>query len=359
MFVVIWTSSWKLEVNKTELKIHKLFHRTQSVSVFDIKNVRIGEKQDVTLYDMDDKKVLTVDALSDNYNRFLKNFPNVEALASASLEEVYKMWEGLGYYRRAKHIHESAQIILEKYQGVFPYEYDAILSLKGIGEYTAGAISSIAYGKQVPAVDGNVLRIISRYYLIKENIAETKVQKKIYQIVQELILNHDASAFNQGMMDLGATICKPVHPLCLECPIQKGCLAFKKKQMDVLPINIKKIKKQEISYITGIITYQNKYLLIQNPPGGLLENLYGFVQYDEESPYSFISSFQEEYQQNIMIQAHIKDIKHVFSHRTWRMHVYHFVLDKEIENMYTLEEINQLPLSTAHMKVLKAYLSSF
>ena len=100
MFVVIWTSSWKLEVNKTELKIHKLFHRTQSVSVFDIKNVRIGEKQEVTLYDMDDKKVLTVDALSDNYNRFLKNFPNVEALASASLEEVYKMWEGLGYYRR-------------------------------------------------------------------------------------------------------------------------------------------------------------------------------------------------------------------------------------------------------------------
>ena len=301
----------------------------------------------------------TTETVIPYYNRFLKNFPNVEALASASLEEVYKMWEGLGYYRRAKHIHESAQIILEKYQGVFPYEYDAILSLKGIGEYTAGAISSIAYGKQVPAVDGNVLRIISRYYLIKENIAETKVQKKIYQIVQELILNHDASAFNQGMMDLGATICKPVHPLCLECPIQKSCLAFKKKQMDVLPINIKKIKKQEISYITGIITYQNKYLLIQNPPGGLLENLYGFVQYDEESPYSFISSFQEEYQQNIMIQAHIKDIKYVFSHRTWWMHVYHFVLNKEIENMYTLEEINQLPLSTAHMKVLKAYLSSF
>ena len=301
----------------------------------------------------------TTETVIPYYNRFLKNFPNVEALASASLEEVYKMWEGLGYYRRAKHIHESAQIILEKYQGVFPYEYDAILSLKGIGEYTAGAISSIAYGKQVPAVDGNVLRIISRYYLIKENIAETKVQKKIYQIVQELILNHDASSFNQGLMDLGATICKPVHPLCLECPIQKDCLAFKKKQMDVLPINIKKIKKQEISYITGIITYQNKYLLIQNPPGGLLENLYGFVQYDEESPYSFISSFQEEYQQNIMIQAHIKDIKHVFSHRTWWMHVYHFVLNKEIENMYTLEEINQLPLSTAHMKVLKAYLSSF
>ena len=262
----------------------------------------------------------TTETVIPYYERFLENFSTIEALASASLEEVYKMWEGLGYYRRAKHLHESAQIIVEKYQGKFPYEYNDILSLKGIGEYTAGAISSIAYGKQVPAVDGNVLRIISRYYLLKENIAETKVQKKIYQIVQELILNQDASAFNQGMMDLGATICKPVHPLCSRCPIQKECLAFKNKQTDVLPINIKKIKKQEISYITGIITYQDKY------------------------------------HQDLIIQAHIKDIKHVFSHRTWFMHVYHFVLEHEIEGMYTLEEIEALPLSTAHLKVLKAYL---
>ena len=254
----------------------------------------------------------TTETVIPYYERFLENFPTIEALASASLEEVYKMWEGLGYYRRAKHLHESAQIIVEKYQGKFPYEYNDILSLKGIGEYTAGAISSIAYGKQVPAVDGNVLRIISRYYLLKENIAETKVQKKIYQIVQELILNQDASAFNQGMMDLGATICKPVHPLCSRCPIQKECLAFK--------------------------------------------NLYGFVQYDVESPYSFVSSFQEKYHQELIIQAHIKDIKHVFSHRIWFMHVYHFVLEHEIEGMYTLEEIEALPLSTAHLKVLKAYL---
>ena len=111
--------------------------------------------------------------------------------------------------------------------------------------------------------------------------------------------------------------------------------------------NIKKIKKQEISYITGIITYQDKYLLIQNTPGGLLENLYGFVQYDVESPYSFVSSFQEKYHQELIIQAHIKDIKHVFSHRVWFMHVYHFVLEHEIEGMYTLEEIEALPLSTA------------
>lgn len=298
----------------------------------------------------------TTETVIPYYIHLLEVFPTIEKLASASLEEVYKMWEGLGYYRRAKHLHESAQIIVDKYDGQFPREYDEILALKGIGSYTAGAISSIAYGKPVPAVDGNVLRIMSRYYLIKENIVELKIQKQIFKIVQELIQGHDASAFNQGLMDLGATICRPVHPQCSICPIQKKCQAYRYNQQEVLPISIKKIKKQEIGFITGIITYQNKFLLIQNPPGGLLENLYGFIQYDVESPYSFITSFQENYQQELKIQSYIKDIKHVFTHRTWFMHVYHFTLNHEIKGMYTLEEIQSLPLSTAHLKVLKAYL---
>lgn len=298
----------------------------------------------------------TTETVIPYYIHFLEVFPTIEKLASASLEEVYKIWEGLGYYRRAKHLHESAQIIVDKYDGQFPREYDEILALKGIGSYTAGAISSIAYGKPVPAVDGNVLRIMSRYYLIKENIVELKIQKQIFKIVQELIQGHDASAFNQGLMDLGATICRPVHPQCSICPIQKKCQAYRYNQQEVLPISIKKIKKQEIGFITGIITYQNKFLLIQNPPGGLLENLYGFIQYDVESPYSFITSFQENYQQELKIHSYIKDIKHVFTHRTWFMHVYHFTLNHEIKGMYTLEEIQSLPLSTAHLKVLKAYL---
>lgn len=298
----------------------------------------------------------TTETVIPYYNRFIEIFPTIKKLAEATLEEVYKMWEGLGYYRRAKHLHESAQIVMNQYQGIFPIDYQDILSLKGIGQYTAGAISSIAYGKCIPAVDGNVLRIISRYYLIKDNIAEMKVQKYIFEIVNELIQGYDASSFNQGLMDLGATICKPVHPLCKDCPIKKDCQAYHHQQQDVLPVSIKKIKKQEISYITGIITYQDKFLLIQNPSGGLLENLYGFIQYDVESPYSFIDLFQENYHQGIKTQAHIKDIKHVFTHRTWCMHVYHFILSQEIEGMYTLNEIESLPLSTAHLKVLKAYL---
>lgn len=297
----------------------------------------------------------TTEAVIPYYQRFIKRFPNIQILAQASLEEVYKYWEGLGYYRRAKHIHETAKHIVEYYHGVFPYQYEDIIQLKGIGQYTAGAICSIAYHQEVPAVDGNVLRIISRYSLIKENIALTKVQKQIQDIVEKLVKGYDASSFNQGLMDLGATICRPIHPHCEICPIHTDCQAYLNQQQEVLPINIKKIKHQDINYITGIITYQDQFLLIQNKQG-LLENLYGMVQYELESPYSFVEQFYQDHHVPISIISHIQDIKHIFTHRTWYMHVYHFQLDQPIDSLYTLENVKQLPLSTAHLKVLKAFL---
>lgn len=297
----------------------------------------------------------TTEAVIPYYERFIKKFPTIQQLAEASLEDVYKMWEGLGYYRRAKHLHETAQIIMNKYHGDFPQHYQDILSLKGIGPYTAGAISSIAFHQETPAIDGNVLRIISRQYLIKDNIALNKTQKKITEIVQDLLIGYDASSFNQGLMDLGATICRPLQPRCEKCPIQESCQAYFHHQEKVLPIHIKNIKHKECHYITGIITYQNQLMLIKNKQG-LLENLYGFVQYELESPYSFIEEFMNEYHQSLSIISYIQNIKHVFTHRTWHMHIYHFTVDKPLNHMYTLDEIEKLPLSTAHLKVLKAYL---
>lgn len=297
----------------------------------------------------------TTETVIPYYQRFMARFPDVNSLALASEEEVYKMWEGLGYYRRARHLHESAKIIVEQYEGKFPHEYEAIRALKGIGDYTAGAISSIAFQQQVPAVDGNVLRIISRVYMIKDNIALSKTQKKIYQIVAHLLTGKDASAFNQGLMDLGATICRPLHPRCFQCPIAKHCQAFEQHQQEVLPVNIKKIRHQEKNYITGIITYQGRLLMIKNK-AGLLENLYGFIQYELESPYSFVEKFAEDYHCLLAMGRYIKNIKHVFTHRTWHMHVYHYELESEIEGLFSIEQIQALPVSTAHLKVLKAYL---
>lgn len=300
----------------------------------------------------------TTEAVIPYFERFIETFPNIDVLAKASLEDVYKLWEGLGYYRRAKHLHETALLIVEQYQGQFPHHYQDILSLKGIGEYTAGAIASIAFHQCVPAVDGNVLRIMSRLYMIDDNIALNKTKKNIYHIVEQLIQNHDASAFNQGLMDLGATICRPRHPRCEKCPIQSFCQAYQHKQQNVLPVNIKKINHQDINYITGVITYQNQFLMIKNETG-LLENLYGFIQYDLESPYSFVEKFNEDYGNQLQICRFIKDVKHVFTHRTWYMHIYHFELDKEIDGMYTIDQLNKLPVSTAHLKVLKAFFNEF
>lgn len=297
----------------------------------------------------------TTEAVIPYYTRFIETFDTIDKLAKASLEDVYKLWEGLGYYRRAKHIHETAQFICENFHGQFPTTYKDILNLKGIGPYTAGAICSIAYGMSTPAIDGNVLRIISRLYALTDNIALTKTQKKISQIVSELLIGYDASAFNQGLMDLGATICRPLNPQCQNCPIVSFCKAKEIGQQKVLPISIKNIKHKELNYITGIITYQDQYLMIQNP-AGLLENLYGFIQYELESPYRFMEEFEKQYHLPLSLVSYHGQVKHVFTHRTWHMHIYHFTLSHPYNTMYHLEDISQIPVSTAHLKVLKHYL---
>lgn len=296
-----------------------------------------------------------VDTVIPYYLRFIDRFPDINTLAMASLEEVYKYWEGLGYYRRARFIHENAVFLHENNDDTFPDEYEEILSLKGIGRYTAGAICSIAYKMPIPAVDGNVLRVISRFYCIDENIALDKTVKMIENKVNELIKGYDPSAFNQGLMDLSAAICRVKNPDCMMCPLNKECLAFRNHQENVLPIKMKKVKKKEIHYITGIVTNGKRFLLIKNGEG-LLENLYGFVQYECDSPYIYIDYFESEYGRSLRVESFIKRIKHVFSHRTWIMDVYHFEIEDTIENMYTKKEIELLPISTAHLKVYKAFL---
>ncbi|MCD7892071.1 MAG: A/G-specific adenine glycosylase [Erysipelotrichaceae bacterium] len=290
------------------------------------------------------------------YNRFINTYDTVSSLANAKEEDIYKLWEGLGYYRRAKYLYLSAKMIVEQYHGEFPKTYEDIIKLKGIGSYTAGAICSIAYGLPIPAVDGNVLRIIARYYGIKENIAATCTQKEIYEIVRQLIQGYDASSFNQGLMDLGALICTQ-KPKCDECPIHKDCQAYQQGMRNILPINIKNIKKTDHHYITGIITYNNQYMMIKNT-SGMLENLYGFIQYECESPYTYMELFNQAYHADLALVEYIGDVKHIFTHRKWYMHIYHFVLNKPIDHLYTLDQIYQIPLSTAHNKVLQAFLKA-
>ena len=178
----------------------------------------------------------------DYYLRFIQEFPNVKALAEAPEEQVLRVWQGLGYYSRARNMHAAAQSVMREHGGKFPSTYEHVRQLKGIGDYTAAAICAFAYGLPYPAVDGNVLRIISRVFGIHDNIADNSTRKDITALCQKLIKNADPSDFNQALMDFGSLQCTPKNPDCKHCPMQGECYAFKHQQVDTLPVNIKRIQ---------------------------------------------------------------------------------------------------------------------
>jgi A/G-specific adenine glycosylase len=185
------------------------------------------------------------------YHRFLERFPDVESLAIAEEEDVMKVWQGLGYYTRARNIHFSAKVIKKEHQSVFPVSYDEIRRLKGIGEYSASAISSIVYGTPHPVIDGNVLRLVSRYAGIIDPVNSTSGKKKIKAFLDIRIDHGQPGIFNQAAMEMGALVCKPKLPLCAECPLRDNCIAFREGTVSQLPVISKptKISVRNFNYI--------------------------------------------------------------------------------------------------------------
>lgn len=306
-----------------------------------------------------------VETVKPYYERFIRTLPTVEALAEADLMTVYKLWEGLGYYRRAANLQEAARMVVSQYHGSFPDTYEELIKLKGIGMYTASAIASIAFGQAKGVVDGNTLRIIARVLNHEDNIALQRTKNAFGQIMDAMAACGNPSDFNQGMMDLGAMICTPAHPDCDNCPIADLCEGHRLGTAQRLPVNIKKTGKAVNEYMTAVIKDDSRYFMIQNEKG-LLEHLYGFVQYECDTPTEFEARFYEQYGLRLRLTAYIRDIKHVFTHKTWLMHTYEGVIEHEglpgeemaHEHMYTPEGVEQLPVSTAHLKVLKAYLKA-
>jgi A/G-specific adenine glycosylase len=178
----------------------------------------------------------------DYFHRFILRFPDIQTLANASEELVLKTWEGLGYYSRARNMHTTARLLVEKYNGKFPEDPQELEKLKGIGKYTSAAIASIAFNKPVAVVDGNVLRFISRFFGIEESIDDTKTISRISQLANEMISHESPGLFNQAMMEFGALQCVPVNPDCKACPFIKHCVANRTGKVDVLPVKAKKAK---------------------------------------------------------------------------------------------------------------------
>jgi A/G-specific adenine glycosylase len=204
-------------------------------------------------------------------------FPTVFDLAKAQEEEVLKLWQGLGYYSRARNLHFSAKYIVETLKGAFPSSYEGLLQLKGVGDYTASAIASICFDETTAVVDGNVYRVLSRYFGLATPINSTKGVKEFKELAQTLIDSERSGTYNQAIMDFGALHCKPQNPLCDSCPLKDSCVALQKKQVKLLPVKEKKIKitNRYFNYLV-LVSEKGETILQQRKGKGIWQNLYEF-----------------------------------------------------------------------------------
>jgi len=216
----------------------------------------------------------------DYYRRFLAAFPDIKTLAEATEADVLKQWQGLGYYSRARNMHEAAKKIFYEYNGIFPHQASELLKLKGIGKYTAAAIASIAFNEAVAVVDGNVIRFITRIFGIKEAVDETSTLKIITQKANELLEHNDPGTFNQAMMEFGALQCTPVNPDCGRCVFQYCCNAFSMQMVNELPLKLKKTKVSErfFNYLVFVDFHNNqpRFYLKKRKGGDIWKHLYDF-----------------------------------------------------------------------------------
>ena len=210
----------------------------------------------------------------DYYLRFIETFPTVKALAEADEAQVLRVWQGLGYYSRARNMHTAAQSVMHEHSGIFPTTYEQVRQLKGIGDYTAAAICSFAYGLPYPAVDGNVLRIISRFFGIHDNIMDGSTKKQISGLCRKLIKDTDPADFNQAMMDFGSLQCTPKSPDCDHCPLRDECFAFRHQQVETLPVNIKRIQNKNRYFHYHVCINHDKIIIEKREADDIWKGLY-------------------------------------------------------------------------------------
>ena len=217
------------------------------------------------------------------YNNFINNYPNVEKLSNADDNEVFKLWEGLGYYNRCKNLLATARFIANELSGVFPKTYEEVLSLKGIGPYTASAIVSFAYGLPYAVVDGNVTRVLSRFFGIETPIDSTKGKQEFNLLAQRLLDKKQPGKYNQAIMDFGATLCKPKSPLCNSCNLSKECYAFNNNKINALPQKLKAIKIKERWFYYLVLICNDSVFVKQRLARDVWQNLFEFVLFNEET----------------------------------------------------------------------------
>lgn len=303
-----------------------------------------------------------VDTVISYYNRFILAFPNVHELAKAHEDQVLKLWEGLGYYSRARKIMSCAKVLVEQYEGLFPQSYDEMLKLPGIGPYTAGAVLSIAFNLPVPAVDGNVMRVFSRYFNITVDISAPK-SRKVFEEQALQLLPDNRSFFNQALMELGATICTPKKASCDSCPIALACQARQLGSVYMLPVKTKKIKKVTKQVAIAYVRFENKVFITKRSSEGLLGGgLWGFpILEGETAPSAEQLSWELEDNWGLKTTLVKKGLttKHIFTHILWEIQVYEFqALEEKLidypQVLWVAEEcLQDYPFPTAFKKLIQ------
>jgi A/G-specific adenine glycosylase len=299
------------------------------------------------------------------FQNFISLFPTVYELAKADQQEVLKAWEGLGYYSRARNLHSAAKMVVDDFNGRVPQTYDEIINLKGVGPYTAAAVTSIAFNEPNAVVDGNVIRVLTRYYGIEDDTRSTKTRRKVQELADELIDKDKPGDFNQALMELGSEVCTPSKPVCNECPVQTGCVAAKMAKTAVIPYKSPARKKPHHVIGVGIIERDadNKVLIALRPNNAMLGGLWEFPGGKKEENETIQQTVERELNEELGVEVkaykEMMNFKHTYSHFSITMHAWHCKLlsgepkPKESQEVrwVTKQELEEYPFPKAN-KVL-------
>lgn len=261
------------------------------------------------------------------YRRFLVAFPTIADLAGAPLDAVLKLWEGLGYYSRARNLHRAARLLMAEYDGALPSQVDELIKLPGIGRYTAGAIASIAFGQREPVLDGNVIRVFTRLLDLPDDISRSATQTQLWRAAAEWLPAQGAGEYNQALMELGQKICRPKNPHCGACPLRTSCRAFAAGTQAARPVRGKRAPTPHFDVTAGLIRDERSRLLIaQRPLDGLLGGLWEFPGGKREGRESLADCLRRELREELAIEVDVGQrfavVDHAFTHFKITLHVF-------------------------------------
>lgn len=281
---------------------------------------------------------------------FAEAFPTVKTLAEAPEEKVLKLWQGLGYYSRARNLHATAKMVNDEMGGIFPPDYNSLLKLKGVGDYTAAAIASIAYGEEVPVVDGNVYRVLARYFGITTDISSSGAKKEFFAKAGSLMPKGQASVFNQAMMEFGALQCVPKNPPCMICPLVRDCVAYNTGRVNELPVKLKKTKVTNRYFNYVVVKDANGNSIIQKRTGkGIWHKLYEFPLLETDSLLALadVESLIQKYDFKFQVSGFrlLNDVPviHKLSHQHLHIRFWEVATDEDVADAIDAETLKTYP----------------